>query len=359
MRLFRELDTSPDSALVQILAEADDLDDRLQVAPRDGGRREPHSGLELTFLGGLGCRLGMLAGGAGGFLVRIAGSTLLVDPGPGALHRLAVLQRRGLTSFAELDAILCTHLHPDHIGDLLPCIEGMLAGGLHRPRAVVANATVVERYRTLSPYHFEDVATHAIAPAGGAAGHPPGVALGSLTIRATPTRHVEEAGREHTGIGFLIAGGAESVWYSGDTTLFPELLDDLEQQRRPASVAVANADASDVARRPGKAERCHLLTRDIPALCRALEPRTFVIQHYDEAYSGLRYRAAQATFAQRSVDREYLDTTVLFAGDGLRLRFERGLLVEADGCLGVEDGARAAAYAAWRAGQRPRGRQEK
>src|SRR3954469_4556273 len=104
MRLFREIDTSPDSALVQILAEADDLDDRLQLARHDGRTRtpEPRPALELTFLGGLRWRLGMLAGGAGGFLVRIAESTLLVDPGPGALHRLAALQRSGVTTFAEL-----------------------------------------------------------------------------------------------------------------------------------------------------------------------------------------------------------------------------------------------------------------
>jgi ribonuclease BN (tRNA processing enzyme) len=227
----------------------------------------------------------------------------------------------------------------------------MLASAAARQRAVIANETVIERYRVLSPYHFRDVPTHTIAPMGGGTDYPSTVSLGGTTIQATPTKHVEEAGREHSGIGFLISSDSDALWYSGDTTMFAGLIEELGLHRdRGAVVAVANADASDIARRPGTAERCHLLTRDIPTLCRALEPRAFVIHHYDQAYAGVRYRAAQAMYAQRCIDRENLKTDVLFAGDGLRLGFEKGVLVAAHSSLDAKDGDQAAAYAHWRSG---------
>jgi ribonuclease BN (tRNA processing enzyme) len=354
-KLFRHLHESSDAELLRILTEADNRDELLQQGLPVTASAVPRHPLEITFLGSLGCRLGMLAGGAGGFVVRIHGVTLLVDPGPGALYRLALLQKRGVVTFADLDAILCTHLHPDHMSDLLPCIEGMLATRIGRPRVVVGNETVIDRFRALSPYHFRHVETRSLAPLSRRTNvHSHTVALGDIAIRATPTKHTEEAGRQHTGIGFLINAGSDSLWYSGDTSVFPGLLDELARHDDLGTVAIANADASDIAKRPGKAEKCHLLTRDIPVVCMTLKPLAFVIQHYDEAYSDLLYRTAQAIYAQRCVDRVRLDTRVLFAGDGLRLGFKGGELVAADACLAAADGVRAAAYAKWRSDSRRR-----
>jgi len=49
------------------------------------------------------------------YLVRAAGASLLLDLGQGSFTRLA-----GLIDPASLDAILVSHLHPDHFIDLVP-----------------------------------------------------------------------------------------------------------------------------------------------------------------------------------------------------------------------------------------------
>jgi len=49
------------------------------------------------------------------YLLRHAGSSLLLDLGQGSFPRLA-----GLVDPADLDAVVISHLHPDHFIDLVP-----------------------------------------------------------------------------------------------------------------------------------------------------------------------------------------------------------------------------------------------
>ncbi|HIA28329.1 MAG TPA: ribonuclease Z [Planctomycetes bacterium] len=51
-----------------------------------------------------------------GLLVECADRRQLVDPGPGACHRLAVAG----CSPPDIDDVVISHLHPDHISDLVP-----------------------------------------------------------------------------------------------------------------------------------------------------------------------------------------------------------------------------------------------
>ncbi len=63
-------------------------------------------------------------GGAhSGYLVEASGGRLLLDCGPGVLSRLR--EREG---WPLVDAIVITHLHPDHAGDLAPWLWGHLTG---------------------------------------------------------------------------------------------------------------------------------------------------------------------------------------------------------------------------------------
>ena len=49
------------------------------------------------------------------YLVRLGGSSLLLDLGQGSFPRLA-----GHLDPATLDAVVISHLHPDHFIDLVP-----------------------------------------------------------------------------------------------------------------------------------------------------------------------------------------------------------------------------------------------
>jgi ribonuclease BN (tRNA processing enzyme) len=64
----------------------------------------------------LGCAgAAPLQGGCSGYVVRGAAATVLLDCGPGTLERL---WRREL--LPELDAIVISHMHADHVLDLVP-----------------------------------------------------------------------------------------------------------------------------------------------------------------------------------------------------------------------------------------------
>ena len=63
-------------------------------------------------------------GACSGYLVQEAGLTLLVDCGAGVLARL-----REHLRYTEVDAVVLTHLHPDHFIDLVPYAYALLYGG--------------------------------------------------------------------------------------------------------------------------------------------------------------------------------------------------------------------------------------
>src|SRR6187455_1710918 len=76
--------------------------------------------MRLTVLGGSGGFPG--AGGAcSGYLIEHDGFRLLVDPGYAIVPRLLELLPAG-----EIDAVLVSHGHPDHVADLNPLLRARL-----------------------------------------------------------------------------------------------------------------------------------------------------------------------------------------------------------------------------------------
>lgn len=63
-------------------------------------------------------------GSHSGYLLEAAGERLLIDCGPGVLPRL-----RAEEGWPVVDAIVITHFHLDHCGDLVPWLWGALLGG--------------------------------------------------------------------------------------------------------------------------------------------------------------------------------------------------------------------------------------
>jgi ribonuclease BN (tRNA processing enzyme) len=326
--MVRGLLTASTAELEQVLAGAD-ADDIAMREPQAGitPLRLPAPGTcEITILGSLGCRHGMLAGGAGGHLLRTASATVLVDPGPAALGCLLDLARQGLFSWGELDAICVTHLHPDHYAGVIPCLEGMATAARQRKQLLV-NPTVAERFGAFSPYHFggmADVITLAHPDTEGDGS--PAAKVGDLTIRATPALHIEEKGRTRTAIGLAYGTPAGGIWYTSDTNLASGLLDQVAAITPGPELVIAHADASNIAQAPGRAGACHLETRDVPAIAAALRPGHVLIHHYDAAYSGSRYRIAQATWLQRAINSQQLPTRILPSASGQRLTLAAGNL---------------------------------
>lgn len=93
---------------------------------------------ELIFLGTAGGRLTVAKQlrASGGFWAILGGTRLHVDPGPGALvHCHARALKLDPTT---LDAIVLTHKHIDHAGDVNAMIEAMTEGGFKKRGVVLA-----------------------------------------------------------------------------------------------------------------------------------------------------------------------------------------------------------------------------
>src|SRR5262249_3755807 len=64
-------------------------------------------------------------GACSGYLVEGGGVRVLLDCGPGVFAKL-----RHVTDYASVDAVVISHLHADHVMDLVPYASG-LRYGLH------------------------------------------------------------------------------------------------------------------------------------------------------------------------------------------------------------------------------------
>jgi len=106
----------------------------------------------LKFIGTAGARFVVMKQlrASGGLWMSVEKTNLSIDPGPGALVRC--LSSKPKLDPSTLDAILLTHRHLDHSGDVNVMIEAMTKGGfkkrgvLFAPEDALENDPVVLRY---------------------------------------------------------------------------------------------------------------------------------------------------------------------------------------------------------------------
>jgi ribonuclease BN (tRNA processing enzyme) len=125
-------------------------------------------------------------GACSGYLVQAGGQTVLLDCGPGVFAKL-----RRYADYLDVNAIVISHLHADHILDLVPFASGLRysprAAGT-RPRLVAPPGspeafTRLCRAGGMSPDHIEQAfALTVYDPAET-------VALGPITARFQPVPH--------------------------------------------------------------------------------------------------------------------------------------------------------------------------
>jgi len=160
---------------------------------------------QIIFLGTGGGRSIMFsqARRTGGIFIELDKTRLLIDPGPGSLTTAKEL---GL-SLRGLDALLVSHIHPDHSTDANAVIDGhaddenfILIAEKH-----VVNPTK-ETYPVISRYHQGLCKKYAVGPGEK-------IKVKNLTITTTPARHSAPA------VGFRIAG-TKIISYPCDGSYF-------------------------------------------------------------------------------------------------------------------------------------------
>ena len=167
--------------------------------------------MELIVVGS-GTGVPSLTRGSPGYGVRAAGKLVFLDLGPGVLRAML---RWGL-DFSEIDVLCLSHLHPDHVGDLVPFLFATrYALGYSRQ----------EPFHLLVARGFREFYGHLQKAFGEWVDPPPGlmqlqeldpagteeVVLGKVTIKSAPTNHTEGS------LAYRLEAEGKSLVYSGDT----------------------------------------------------------------------------------------------------------------------------------------------
>ena len=159
-------------------------------------------------------------------LVRAAGHTFLVDCGSGVTQRLVAAGSSG----AQLDAVLLTHLHSDHVIDLYQLIISSWHQGRERPQRIFgpigtrafAEAAMAlwraerqariawERRPSTAAFELEIVEFE-----DGVIWDADGVRIGAFEVDHRPVRPA---------FGFLFEAEGRRVAFSGDTTVCESLI---------------------------------------------------------------------------------------------------------------------------------------
>ena len=139
------------------------------------------------------------AGGAcSGYLVESNGTRLLLDCGSGVFGKL-----RSVVDYAEVDAVVVSHLHADHILDLVPFASGLTFAPRHQPVPVDGHpgTDVPPRPRLIAPLGAGETFRRLCAAAGMREEHIEGafaleeydpgdvVQVGPFEIRFQPVPH--------------------------------------------------------------------------------------------------------------------------------------------------------------------------
>jgi ribonuclease BN (tRNA processing enzyme) len=223
------------------------------------------------------------AGGAcSGYLVQDDGCTLLVDCGNGVFGKL-----RAVCDYAAVDAVVISHLHADHMLDLVPFSYALRYGPRPERARPVLHAPAGARdtfRRIVGAWGSEDLVEGAFDLQEYTVGDR--LEVGSLQVRFALVPHFTTT---HA-VEVRAAGGARFVFGadSGPTDVFADFA-------RAADLLVLEATLT--APDEGEAVRGHLTAAEAGAHARAAGARRLVLTHIsDELDLGAAAEAAGAAF---------------------------------------------------------------
>lgn len=214
---------------------------------------------EIIFLGSGGARIVVFKQirASGGIWFSIGNTNFLVDPGPGSLVRIT--QSKAKLDPTKLDAVLLSHRHLDHAGDVNNIIEAITTGGTKKRGRLFCPHDALEGedpivYRYLRPFLNEIVVFKE---------------RGKYQIEdinfTTPKRHDHRAET----YGFLFDTGRVKISYIADTRFFPELAKIYESDL--AIINVVRAKESDLD---------HLSVPDVSKIISEMKPKRAIINHF-------------------------------------------------------------------------------
>ena len=205
--------------------------------------------MKLTLLGVYG-PFPAPGGGCSSYLIEDGDTRILLDCGSGALSRLRAIDPELPLS---LDAIVLSHLHGDHAGEIDLFRYMLEFGMLKSPLKVFSPETEQLRYPVFDAVQSSDGST---------------AKVGSLSLRFTAVRHAVPT------VGVRVADEAgHSLFYTGDTCRF----DGLKDAARNADLLLADACLRDEAN--AKALKNHMTVAQVVSLRKEANCGRAVLTH--------------------------------------------------------------------------------
>lgn len=174
-------------------------------------RDKSPSGDTIIFLGTGGARV-MVANqilASGGLWLSLGGTEILIDPGPGCIVQSTKRKLRA----DKLSAIILSHRHLDHSGDVNVMVEAMAQGGLKKPRGwFFAPADALETEPVIFSYLKDYLEGIEILKEGKS------YSIGNVSF-TTPVRHIHPVET----YGMLFKAGGHTFSYIADTLYFEGL----------------------------------------------------------------------------------------------------------------------------------------
>lgn len=249
----------------------------------------------IVFLGSGGARIVVARQlrSSGGIWLSLAGTEMLLDPGPGALVRLT--GSRFHLDPSRLSAVLLSHRHLDHSGDVNNIIEAMTFGGTKPHGLLFAPGDALEGDDPVVFRYLRDFLDRVVRLEEGGE-----YSVGDVGF-ACPVRHKHRG--EVYGFRFRVPG--LSLSYVADTAYFPELADLYR-----ADVVILNV----VRFKPSDLD--HLHAPEAEQLIAGMRPKLAVLTHF-----GMTMLRARPWVVAREMQ-ERTGVRVMAAADGRRLLLE-------------------------------------
>ncbi len=215
----------------------------------------------LKFLGTAGARfvVSTQLRQSGGLVWSLRGTTIWVDPGPGALVR--ALASRPKIDPAKVDALVVTHRHLDHAGDATAVLEAMTRGGFGPRATLLAPADALEVEPVVFRYAQRFAARREVLSEGSRHTLAPGVVL------EVPLAHdhgVETYGYRLSADGFTAGHVVDTFW-----------MDALPRAYAGVDLLVVNTTREH----GGDRKYLHLGADDAERLVAEIRPRLAILTH--------------------------------------------------------------------------------
>jgi ribonuclease BN (tRNA processing enzyme) len=215
------------------------------------------SGDTITFLGTAGARFVVIRQflASGGAWLNLGGTQILLDPGPGCLVQAA---KRKLDP-TKLAAIILSHKHLDHSGDINIMIEAMTDGRTKRRGAVFAPADALDQEPVILSYLRSYPRSIQVLTEGGS------YAINDVSVK-TPVRHRHPVET----YGFVFHTPRHTCSWITDTRYFDDLVSHYRGDLLVINVVRLN---------PG-APLDHLSLPEARSIIEQIRPRAAILTHF-------------------------------------------------------------------------------